>query len=785
MSTLKKVQISAIIAGFLLIGPMVSKAAGSSTPAVPGNLILNAQMLDATVSSSTPDHWVHGGFNATTTYTYPVTGPLSDDKAVEITVTGISGGAAEWVFETVPVTGGQTYAFSDWYKSNVDSYLIVQWTLPGSVFKYEPIATLPNTNGSWVKTPQEVFTPPSNATTMTIFHQLGSVGILTTSNYSLLPYSTSSQDALSEGVVSLTFDDGWASQYDNAWPILKTANFPGTFYIITNPMKLASYDFFKDLVNESGIETTTTAFGTTWSTIYPDPTNSSYRFSDSYQGTGTSTIVVTYTPANSSTSSMSFSLNSASGGSRSNQTFILPPLATSSTLTISHTSALPLTATSPALNENGSGYLGSSQIVDLQNAGNEIGNHTTDHCNLYALDQNPNSATTAAGQCVPTLVSPTTALTEIGNAKNDLNAIGISNVSTLAYPYGDYDSNIESQLNGNSLLAARSVDIGYNTKSSDIYALKSESLDTTSSLSDVYSWINYAKTNKVWLILVIHQVDDPATLTSNGEEGGITPATFQSIVDYLKTNNVSVKTVKDTLAMLGSVTPPPPPPTPTPTPTSTINMVLSVDNTGNGTSTPSDFTITSSGASSTPSSFAGNASGTPVTVNTNEAFSITASTMPNYTASSSTACAGTLAAGTTATCTITETFVAPTPVPTPTPTPEPTPTPAPVTTSSGGGGGSGYIYQPLYLFTDQTTATTTGKVLGATIFKFLRNLAKGSRGDDVTQLQTRLSTEGVYTGPITGYFGVLTEAGAKAFQSKYNIPSTGFVGILTRGALNK
>tara|TARA_Y100000310_G_scaffold296413_1_gene328649 strand:- start:850 stop:3150 length:2301 start_codon:yes stop_codon:yes gene_type:complete len=70
-------------------------------------------------------------------------------------------------------------------------------------------------------------------------------------------------------------------------------------------------------------------------------------------------------------------------------------------------------------------------------------------------------------------------------------------------------------------------------------------------------------------------------------------------------------------------------------------------------------------------------------------------------------------------------------------------------------------------------------------FIFTRNLTIGSTGNDVTELQKRLTVEGVYTGPITGYFGPLTLGGAKAYQMVESItPVSGFVGPLTRGALN-
>jgi peptidoglycan hydrolase-like protein with peptidoglycan-binding domain len=66
---------------------------------------------------------------------------------------------------------------------------------------------------------------------------------------------------------------------------------------------------------------------------------------------------------------------------------------------------------------------------------------------------------------------------------------------------------------------------------------------------------------------------------------------------------------------------------------------------------------------------------------------------------------------------------------------------------------------------------------------FSRTLRKGARGDDVSTLQTWLSDLG-YTVPVTGYFGSMTQAQAKTFQSDHNLhPVTGVVGRRTASAL--
>jgi len=100
-----------------------------------------------------------------------------------------------------------------------------------------------------------------------------------------------------------------------------------------------------------------------------------------------------------------------------------------------------------------------------------------------------------------------------------------------------------------------------------------------------------------------------------------------------------------------------------------------------------------------------------------------------------------------------------------------TPAPAPAPP-----GGQQILYSP--------TPPAAPQVLGIATFNFTANLQLGMQGDAITELQKRLTAEGVYSGPITGYFGPLTLGGVKAYQKKYGISQTGTVGPLTRGQLN-
>ena len=135
------------------------------------------------------------------------------------------------------------------------------------------------------------------------------------------------------------------------------------------------------------------------------------------------------------------------------------------------------------------------------------------------------------------------------------------------------------------------MDDGYNTKKSDKYALKVKIVDVPVTFEQVKAWIDTAAAQKYWLILVFHQVNDPITLVTHGEEGGTTPEVFTQIANYLATkSDISVKTVRDTLALMGDVVTPPPPAPDTQAPTININGAQTIEVTVGATYTDAGAT---------------------------------------------------------------------------------------------------------------------------------------------------------------------------------------------------
>ncbi len=101
---------------------------------------------------------------------------------------------------------------------------------------------------------------------------------------------------------------------------------------------------------------------------------------------------------------------------------------------------------------------------------------------------------------------------------------------------------------------------------------------------------------------------------------------------------------------------------------------------------------------------------------------------------------------------------------------------------SGSGGGGGRSSGSTSTGSTGTGTTGGGQVLGAAIFNFTTDLHFGSRGTDVTELQTELIAAGfsIPAGP-TGYFGVQTRAAVAAWQAANGVlPSAGYFGPISR-----
>ncbi len=130
---------------------------------------------------------------------------------------------------------------------------------------------------------------------------------------------------------------------------------------------------------------------------------------------------------------------------------------------------------------------------------------------------------------------------ELAQSKADILAFSGITAKNFATPYGEYNDAIKDQIKS-YYRSHRSVDVGYNTKDNfDILNIKAMSATNQTTPETVLGWIDDAIADKAWLVMVYHDIVD------NGGTWTNTPAHMQTVIDGIASRGVTIKTVEDAL----------------------------------------------------------------------------------------------------------------------------------------------------------------------------------------------------------------------------------------------
>lgn len=202
-----------------------------------GNLITNPSLEIPNPTNNQPNNWQSSSWGAnSTTFSYIASGAHSGNRAVQTKVTSYTSGDAKWYFDPITVTPGSQYRFSDYYKATVGTEVVAAFSMPDGSTTYESIG-LPDASTTWTNF-STTFTVPLGATNMTIFHLISQKGTLTVDDASLARYTPV---GFNRALVSLTFDDGYASTYTNGLPLLDKYGFASTQFIVSSLVGTPNY----------------------------------------------------------------------------------------------------------------------------------------------------------------------------------------------------------------------------------------------------------------------------------------------------------------------------------------------------------------------------------------------------------------------------------------------------------------------------------------------------------------------------------------------------------------
>ncbi|GLV59319.1 hypothetical protein KDH_61460 [Dictyobacter sp. S3.2.2.5] len=466
-------------------------------------------------------------------------------------MTSYASGDAKWYFNAVTVSPGTSYNFRDYYKATTSTSLVAWIITTTGASQYQNIGTLPP-SANWTLA-NFTFQTPANAKTITMFHLINSVGELQTDNY-LLQQTASENDVPNNsleqpGTTDTAQPDGWTT---NRWGT-NTTQFS---YLNTGHTGSRSVETQMTSYTDGDAKWTYAA--------QPAQSGTQYKFSDFYYANIVTQVVVAVTLTDGSTQYIQLRhAEPASTWTQYSDTFTTP--ANTQSMSVWHIiagvgylitddySVTPYTPTAfnrgmvsltfddgwqsqatnalPVLNNhnakgtfylissylNTPSYLTTAQATSLQQAGNEIGSHTVDHPDLTTLNS-------------------TDLNNELAQSQQVLQA-QFGPMQDFASPYGAYDNQVISAIK-TYYRSHRSTDAGYNSKDNfDIYNIRTQSVLSTTTVSQINAWIDTAQHDKTWLVLVFHEVN------TSGDQYSITPQNLDTVLTHINSINMPTLTV--------------------------------------------------------------------------------------------------------------------------------------------------------------------------------------------------------------------------------------------------
>ena len=529
---------------------------------------------------SKPANWSFSSWSTTgisALSTYPVAG-FDGLKAAKVEITAYkTDGDAKWYFDPQSVTAGTKYNVSDNFKSNIPSRVVASFTLSNgtsSNLELSPAASAAN----WTAY-SDFVTAPAGAVKMSVFHLIDRVGWLQTDNYSVTVAPVSAN----------LFFNG-----DLEIPSLSDPALPAHWYQGAWGTNVRAFSYASGLGRSGsrGAKVTITSYTDGDARWYTDDLpvvpGEYYKFFDWYKSSTDTRVVAHFVYTDNTDHYVDLRGASAAGDWTAYSDYVQIP-ANAKTMSVyqlitgvgwlaTDDYSLQKTTISgfnhplvtlsfddgwednvgnvlPVLNSSGfkanfyfctqfiegngsdipASPAGVAAVKTIFNAGNEVGSHSVTHPFL----------TTATG---------TNLNYELSHSKAYLESIvGPGNIKSFATPYGAYNQTVLTAIKS-YYQSHRTVDTGYNLPDGfDPYRIKVQNMLVGTTLAEYQGWLNEAKKNNLWLVLVYHRIADPATSTLGALGDYDTPlANFGPQMNALKNSGIMVKPVTGALADLGS-----------------------------------------------------------------------------------------------------------------------------------------------------------------------------------------------------------------------------------------
>lgn len=187
--------------------------------------------------SSSPDSWT----SYTTGNNKVTSSHIADGSTTYLRskVSDYRDGEAKWQYPEISTHGNQMFSFSVNYRSDTPSDVVAEYVLASGERQFYTLATLLPAK-DWT-TYTGTFEVPSSTKSVMVTPTLHQSGVLDTREYTLYDISKPGTKAWKRPLVSITFDDGWESAYNNGMPLLNQFGYKATFYL--NPAAIDTTSF--------------------------------------------------------------------------------------------------------------------------------------------------------------------------------------------------------------------------------------------------------------------------------------------------------------------------------------------------------------------------------------------------------------------------------------------------------------------------------------------------------------------------------------------------------------
>jgi peptidoglycan/xylan/chitin deacetylase (PgdA/CDA1 family) len=172
--------------------------------------------------------------------TLQLDGAYLEPKATGVYLPPVPAASASLAADSiVPVHPGQYFRYGINYTSAGPSDVVAEYVLTDGSRRFITVATLAAA-GDWIYRDTD-FEVPAGAQTMVMHVSAHGTGVTQSRQASLLDITKAGAPQFKRPLISITFDDGWKSAYDNGAHIMDQFNYKGTFFL--NPSVIDTTNF--------------------------------------------------------------------------------------------------------------------------------------------------------------------------------------------------------------------------------------------------------------------------------------------------------------------------------------------------------------------------------------------------------------------------------------------------------------------------------------------------------------------------------------------------------------